>query len=365
MPPAAHLIHWTCDPATLLGLDAAGWEFALMLGRRHGVAGRWYPALAARDALGRLPDGVARQLQSEHLVAADRMRSTRWEIDRLHHALAGTGIEPVLLKGAAYIAAGLGAGECRMLTDLDCLVPFDALGTVEEALLAHGWHAMPKDDYDDRYYREWMHELPPFQHAIRGSSLDVHHNILPRTSDLCPDPAGLLARTRRSPLAGALVLSPVDMVMHSVFHGFYGGELTNCFRDVLDVYELCRDFARDDPGFWDRLVSHGIALRAARPLWLALRQLRRFPGPGVPQPVLDRLRQATGLWPARPFIERSIDAAFLPAAPPTRAERLALRVLLARAHTCKMPPRILVPHLFRKFSLRLRERFERPSAAET
>jgi len=355
MHPTQALILWTCDPTTLLGLDNAGWERALMLGRRHGVSGRWYPALEALGALSRVPPPVVPHLRSDHLVAADRTRSARWEINRLRHALATISVEPVLLKGAAYLAAGLKAGDCRMLTDVDCLVPFIRLGDVEEALKVHGWHPVPKDDYDERYYREWMHELPPLQHAIRGSTLDLHHNLLPRTSDLCPDADALLSRART--LAdGCKVLDPTDMVMHSVLHGFYGGELTNCFRDVLDVHELCSDFLRADPAFWEALTARALELRAARPTWLALRQLRRLPGPGVPAAVLDRLARAARPWPLRTLVARAVDAVFVPAAPPTVAERLALRTLLARAHLCKMRLPILLPHLSHKLLLRLRAR---------
>lgn len=362
MSPGQALTLWTLDPSTLVGLDHAGWERALMLGRRHGVSGRWYPALAALDALSGLPPAVVHHLHSDHLVAADRVRSARWEVNRLRHALAGIGIEPVLLKGAAYIAAGLAAGNCRMLTDVDCLVPYAALEAVEVALKTHGWHPMPKDDYDERYYREWMHELPPFQHAIRGSSLDLHHNILPRTSALCPDAGALLARARTL-TDGSRVLDPADMVLHSMLHGFFGGELSNCFRDVLDVHELCRDFAREDPDFWEALCARALVLRAARPAWLALRLVHRLPGTGVPAPVLDRLARAARPWPARALVERAITTVFVPAAPPTAAERLALKLLLARSHLCKMPLRILLPHLAHKLSSRWHARQDRETAA--
>jgi len=351
MSPAQALTLWTFDPAALLSLDTAGWERALMLGRRHGVSGRWYPALLALDALSQVPPAVVPHLYSDHLVAADRVRSARWEVNRLRHAMASIGLEPVLLKGAAYIAAGLAAGNCRMLTDVDCLVPHAALEAAETALQAHGWHPMPKDDYDERYYREWMHELPPFQHAIRGSVLDLHHNILPRTSALCPDADALLSRAR-SLADGSRVLDPADMVLHSVLHGFFGGELSNCFRDVLDVHELCCDFLRADPDFWEALGERALALRAARPTWLALRQLRRLPGSAVPKTLLDRLARADGPWPARAAVERAIDLVFVPATPPKAAERLALKALLARSHLCKMPLRLLVPHLAHKLSLR-------------
>lgn len=351
MSPAAALTRWTLDPATLLGLDHTGWERALMFGRRHGVSGRWYPALEALGALPALPAAVVRHLHSDHLVAADRVRSARWEINRLRHALGGLGIEPVLLKGAAYIAAGLAPGHCRMLTDVDCLVPFAALDAVEAALKSHGWHLLPKDDYDERYYREWMHELPPFQHAIRGSSLDLHHNLLPRTSRLCPDATVLLARARTLP-GGERVLDPADMVLHSVLHGFYGGELTNCFRDVLDVYELCRDLSRADPGFWDALTARALELGVAQPTWLALDQLRHLPDCGLPPRLLHTLARAARPWPARALVARAIDTVFVPAAPPSIVERLALKGLLARAHLCKMPPRILAPHLAHRLGQR-------------
>ena len=36
--------------------------------------------------------------------------------------------------------------------------------------------------YDQRYYREWMHELPPLLHVRRQTALDVHHAIAPETA---------------------------------------------------------------------------------------------------------------------------------------------------------------------------------------
>jgi len=364
MSPSADLIRWVCDPTSLLVLDRRGWERALMLGRRHGISGRWLPELSALEQMDRVPPAASKQLRSDYLLAAERTRSAQWETGRLRYALRDTGIEPILLKGAAYIAAGLRPGFCRMLTDVDFLVPFPALASVEEAVTAHGWRPTQQDHYDDRYYREWMHELPPYQHSVRGSTLDIHHNILPRTSDLCPDAAVLIERSR-TVADGCTVLAPADMVMHSVFHGFYSGELGNCFRDVLDVYELCRDFQKMESGFWDTLAARALELRAAKPLWLALSQSRRFPGPGVPATVMRELESAAAFWPARRVVEWAIGTVLLPAAPPTRLERLALRGLLARSHWCKMPLRILVPHLSHKLNLRIRDRFRKPVAAES
>jgi hypothetical protein len=61
------------------------------------------------------------------------------------------------------------------------------LPQAESALMLDGWATTHHDPYDQRYYRRWMHELPPFQHIHRLTTLDVHHGILPDTARLRPD----------------------------------------------------------------------------------------------------------------------------------------------------------------------------------
>lgn len=355
-------LDWVCQPETLLKLDIPQWETALTLGRRHGVSGRWYPALSDAGVIAQIPAPVRHHLHSDFLVANDRVRAVRWEINRLVHALGPIDVQPTLLKGAAYIAAGLPPGNNRMVSDVDILVPFERLDAIEMQLRNHGWQPGPQDEYDEKYYRDWMHELPPFQHAIRGTSLDVHHNILPRTSDLCPDAALLLARAVPLESSGCAMLEPADMVLHSVLHGFYGGEFGNCFRDVLDVHELLATFAAQDPSFHDKLLERALELRAGRPLWLALRQVQRFQSAVIPRYTMATLGRATGRWPTRQLVSKMISASFLPSVPPSRMQRYAMRGLLVRSHWVKMPLRILLPHLTRKLQLRVRARFGAASA---
>ncbi|UUZ51358.1 nucleotidyltransferase family protein [Massilia sp. B-10] len=65
------------------------------------------------------------------------------------------------------------------------------------------------DPYDQRYYRVWMHEIPPMQHVQRGSVIDVHHAILPLTAAARPDPALLRAGAQTVPgMEGIKVLAP-------------------------------------------------------------------------------------------------------------------------------------------------------------
>ena len=59
------------------------------------------------------------------------------------------------------------------------MVPTDELPGTENSLLTHGWRHVISDDYDQSYYRLWMHELPPLEHPDRAVELDIHHSIAP------------------------------------------------------------------------------------------------------------------------------------------------------------------------------------------
>ncbi len=228
-------------------------------------------------------------------------------------------------------------------------MPEASLDAVEALLLGCDWRSPPHDEYDDHSYRAWMHELPPLQHRLRGTVLDVHHNILPRTSPRCPAAAELIAR--RVPLPdGLFMLAPADAVLHSVLHGFGGDELTNCLRDVLDVHELVQAFGqRLGESFW-------LDLQAVRPLLLALHQAEKPFGTLLPPDFKRALKQSDRQWLPRALTNALIGEVFLPTLPPNRREKLALKALLLRSHRLKMPLRLLLPHLNDKLGRRLAAR---------
>ena len=74
---------------------------------------------------------------------------------------------------------------------------------------------------------------------------------------LKPDSAKLLAASR--PVAGEprlRVLAPVDMVLHSATHLFCNEDVGNSLRDLVDLDNLLREFAREED-FWTRLTVRG------------------------------------------------------------------------------------------------------------
>ena len=181
-----------------------------------------------------------------------------------------------------------------MFSDVDILVPFARLAEVEAALMLHGWSTTHHDAYDQRYYRQWMHELPPLRHNTRMTVLDVHHAILPLTARLKPDSAKLLAASRpiarrRSPACPVPGGHGVAQRHASVSQR----GLSQGLRDLADLDSLLRHFGQE-PGFWEELPRRAAELDLARPLYYGLRYASRFLGTPVPPEALPpRRRGAT------------------------------------------------------------------------
>ena len=227
------------DPALVTALDATGWNGLIAAARAERLIG----TLAVRLDRIAVPEAMARVLADARFDAARESQQALWEADRAAHALAPLAIPVVLLKGTAYAAAGLRAGEGRFIGDLDILVPRDHIAAVEQALFAAGWEWAKPDPYDDAYYRQWMHELPPMIHATRDRMIDVHHTILPLTARPHPDAAALIADA--VPINNGLsILSPEDRIVHAAAHMLADGDLQGGLRNLWDIYCL---LAEADP----------------------------------------------------------------------------------------------------------------------
>jgi hypothetical protein len=176
------------DPSVAQTVAAGDWTSIIRVARAESLLG----TLAYRLADQELPPAVAALLADARAAADAAQVQALWEADMCVRALAHIGVTPILLKGTAYAAGGLAAAKGRQIGDLDILVPRDRLDDVETALLNAGWEWLKSDPYDDAYYRDHMHELPPMMHAERDRMIDVHHTILPLTHRARPDAAALI-----------------------------------------------------------------------------------------------------------------------------------------------------------------------------
>jgi hypothetical protein len=341
-------------PQQLTSLAPAGWDMLL----RQALAANMSATLHAwLDQHGVLQDALPQareQLAWSAAVARRHGQATYWEIRLIGQALAGLGLPLLLLKGGAYAAAGLPPAAGRLFSDIDILVPEESLPQVEAALMSRGWVGSHHDAYDQRYYREWMHELPPMTHVLRQTAIDVHHSILPRTAAQRPDPRLLRAAARPLTHAdappGSAVLAPLDMVLHSATHLFADGEFDKGLRDLWDLHCLLRHFGAQEPGFWDALPARARQLELQRFLFYGLRYCVLLLDTPVPPATLAAMAADAPPRPLLALMDALFTRALLPHHPSCRGAgaKAADFLLYVRGNWLRMPPLRLARHLFHK-----------------
>lgn len=344
------LVDALTSPQALRHWNVSEWELLIRQARRADLLARLAVRLDEIGLLDQVPAAPRAHLTAARHVWRAQEAAVRREVEHICKALVRAGVEAILLKGAAYLFAGLPAACGRLYSDVDLLVPRESLPAVEAALMLHGWATTHPHPYDQRYYRQWMHELPPLQHATRATVLDVHHAILPPTARLKPDSAKLWSMSRPLPGVPPLrLLSPVDMVLHSASHLFFNEEFSHGLRDLTDIDSLLRHFSAQR-GFWERLTARAVELDLGRPLYYAL----RYAGWVLDTPVPPGATRAADLArpPAllRPVMDQLFSRVLRPDHPSTTdaLTPFAQAALYVRAHWLRMPPLLLAYHLTAK-----------------
>jgi hypothetical protein len=321
------------DPASIgPGTD---WSGLISAARAEQLSG----SLAFRMEGQPVPPRVEAMFESARREAAYARTQALWEAEMARRALAPLDVPLILLKGTAFYAAGLDACAGRSVGDLDILVPRARIEAVETALIGAGWERMKEaEGYDDLYYRQWMHELPPLIHRTRDRMIDVHHTILPPTARPTPDAAALIADSVALE-NGLRMLSPPDIIVHAAAHLLADGDLAGGLRNLWDIDRLLRQFAAEDADFWAKLDVRARLHQLAGPVARALRLSHHLYG--TPLRAGDRigLSVADRLFRARLLARNSWG----------QEERKGLRfVFYVRSHWLRMPPLMLARHLWTK-----------------
>ena len=346
-PDIAQLVKVLGDPNAARHLTDGQWSALIATARGNNLLG------ALADSLKQTGVFAARQAQ-RHLdgalqLSARQHQSVLWEVHQLLAALGSLQIPVLLLKGAAYVISNHAVARGRLFGDIDLLVPRESLGNVESRLMVDGWVSATASTYDQRYYREWMHELPPMVHMRRGTVIDIHHTILPLTAGNAPDPTQIVDRSTPAPIPGPAMLRipcPEDLVIHSLTHLVHEGELHNGLRDLRDIDCMLRDFGSTN-NFWNRFTACAAGNDLAWPVGFGLLLAKRFFGTPVPDQVLSNLlRTKPNRYRAKMlgFVYASaLQSANLPNSGIWAG--ITRWLVFVRAHALRMPLAMLVRHL--------------------
>jgi hypothetical protein len=311
--------------------------------------------LKERDEFYLVPEKPRLHLSNALKIFEANIRSVNWELKDITNVLNDAGVPFVLLKGAAYIVSSCAAAKGRVFGDIDILVSKDLIDKAEVALVHNGWITSSLDAYEQKYYRTWMHEIPPLRNLKRQSVLDVHHTIIPPTSILKPDAKKLWHNLNAVNLKETCyTLSLMDMILHSATHLFYGGEFENGFRDLTDLDMLFNQFDEQHE-CWETFVGRARELQLELPLYYAVRYTNKMLYTPIPDKVFMMLKS----YEPNYLMRKIYDFLYLNALMPnhTSDESIYIGVsrwmLYVRSHWLKMPLYLLVPHLSRKAWMRL------------
>ncbi len=360
-PHLALLLDVLADPSRVGALSERQWDQLLRSARSARLLGTLAARVRALAPAPQLPTLVERHLDAALIEARFRLQKLRFLLRSIAPLISASSPTCVLLKGAAYVMQGHTVAAGRLPADVDVMVPRDRLGEVESALLSAGWEFEKNDPYDQRYYRDWSHELPPMKCAGQALELDVHHAILPPHGRLRPDPALLFGDS--VPVEGTpyRALSELDQLLHAAAHLFQDSDCTNRLRDLVDFDVLLRTAVRPDQDterLVMRLVERALVLDLLRPLSYAAAFSHAWCGTTGAGELANKAAAHAGGRRSRVFMSL-VDTTLGPPDPdqvPSVGRRATSRMLEARSVWLRMPVHLLAIHATSKIARSLTRR---------
>ncbi len=258
------------------------------------------PALAG--AVPDAPPDVSEFLSAVEFLSRDRNRAIFEELEIAAGLLNEIGIEPVLLKGVAYLATGVYRNPGRRyLMDLDLLVPEARLKDAAEILMQNGFAREDEDQFG-----RFRHHYPPLRRP--GSvSIELHHSLgLGRCASLLPA-REVTERAVLHDFNGVRVRIPcpehlmTHLILHSQMQHPYNERIWPPLRAMYDLVLLQGRFS--DSIDWKNIELRFRRARQYGMLALHLLEVRRALGLAAPMQL--RLNRLTRLrWHRRKLLRR-------------------------------------------------------------
>lgn len=334
------------EPERITHYGVSDWNLLIDQGYASGLLARLYYLFEQANLVKYIPTDLAWHFSSASEFVRSYQHDVLIEVNYINQALQMAGQKPIYLKGVAYILAGDEASQGRLFSDIDIFVNRESLPSVERFLHWNGWRSSEIDAYDEKYYREWMHEIPALTHQKRGSTIDVHHNLSPKTSKIT-----ILADQIESNADSEYqVLAPEDRILHSIIHLLSESEFDKGLRDLTDIDMLLEQHQQETHNFITLLVERAFAIGAELFLFYTLRYLTVYFGRSYNQADMARLASVKPSWWALKFLDKHLARAVLKpiSIDGSIANQVSHFYMFLRGHWLKMPLHILLPHLLRK-----------------
>ena len=271
---ADHLFRAACaDEGALLSLAESSWPELALRAAEEGIEGLLYQRCTAAGI--RLPEEQSASMgRCYHLTAAQNYAALR-ELGSLLDDMDGAGVDALLMPGACLLPLYPDVG-CRVMDDIDLLVPAASARKAKELLLARGYVQPPR--YSDLFAGDRL-------------VVDLHTDLLncgrirARRGSGWLDPREVW-RDRRTVVVEDVKVQAMgleDALLYTAVHG-----LKHSFRRLnwlLDLHLLLHT-ALD----WDLLEEKAGRGHLLRPLVYGFTCLAHAQRQALPERAVDQLR---------------------------------------------------------------------------
>ncbi|MDU0356336.1 nucleotidyltransferase family protein [Paraglaciecola aquimarina] len=332
-------------PELSLSLTKKQWQQLILILRNQQLLARYSALFKQAGLFDSIPKQTQRHFLNADVLANNHKKQVLFEALELKHEVEGRQQYLIFLKGAGYSLSNSSIGQTRIYNDIDILTDKKSIDGIEKKLTLYGWQSEELTEHDEKYYRKWAHEIPPLRHGIRGTVVDIHHNIVPIISGRHID-ADQFAKHSVITKDGFQILSYAAMTMHSLIHLFFNEDVKKGYRDLIDIHTLMTDHSDDE--YWEELINLARESGFELELFLACRYSEKFFATKIPAKVTKHIAVN------RPWNMKYLDFIYKrvlkPNHPICRPNMfgLATFLILLRGHFQKMPLHILIFHLTTK-----------------
>ncbi|HMF79211.1 MAG TPA: nucleotidyltransferase family protein [Bryobacteraceae bacterium] len=199
-----------------------------------------------------LPVPVAEFLSQVETLNAERNAAIMEEVKHAVRLLNEAGIQPVLLKGVAYLVAGMyDTWAARYLADVDLLIPETQLDQAARILIQNGFEPDESD-----VFAHFRHHHPPLRR--HGSiHLELHRELTVHKAGVLLPVHEILDSATAFDLEGIKFLTPcpehmmTHLIMHSQLQHPYNERIWPPLRAMYDLVLLHRRFGGEID--WNRI----------------------------------------------------------------------------------------------------------------
>lgn len=229
------------------------WAQVIAVADDHYVLPLMHCAFQQKGLEAHLPKDVRDTLSELYQLNLARNEQLRQQLIEVIQKLNGAGIAPLLLKGAMALMGHLYPDPgCRMMGDLDLLLPESELHTGADALEAAGYRPMEGPDT--------QHHLPCLEHPERVGRLELHWEIVHTRHRKLLSGASMIAAAKTVVTDGLRyqVSSGDHIAMHNIIHHQLhdAGYRFRAFK-LYQVYDLVRLMQMPSTQIsWPQLFRH-------------------------------------------------------------------------------------------------------------